>query len=82
MFRKIFRKLIYVPTEILYTFIVQYCITLCESSVQINDSKSKLLTIKKTEFIIIRLQFSKVVTPNLTVTVGDTEISSSDKAKN
>ena len=37
---------------------------------KINDSK--------TEFLIIRSQFSKVTLPNLTVTVGDTEISSSD----
>ena len=41
---------------------------------KINDSK--------TEFLIIRSQFSKVTLPNLTVTVGDTEISSSDKARN
>ena len=37
---------------------------------KINDSK--------TEFLIIRSQFFKVTLPNLTVTVGDTEISSSD----
>ena len=36
----------------------------------------------KTEFLIIRSQFSKVTLSNLTVTVGDTEISSSDKARN
>ena len=36
----------------------------------------------KTEFLIIRSQFSKVTLPKLTVTVGDTEISSSDKARN
>ena len=36
----------------------------------------------KTEFFIIPSQFSKVVTPNLTVTVGDAEIPSSDKARN
>ena len=36
----------------------------------------------KTEFLIICSQFSKVTLPNLTVTVGDTEISSSDKARN
>ena len=36
----------------------------------------------KTKFLIIRSQFSKAATPNLTVTVGDTEISSSDKARN
>ena len=41
---------------------------------KINDSK--------TEFLIIRSQFSKVMLPKLTVTVGDTEISSSDKARN
>ena len=41
---------------------------------KINDSKI--------EFLIIRSQFSKVAMPNLTVTVGDTEISSSDKARN
>ena len=41
---------------------------------KINDSK--------TEFLIIRLQYSKVTMLNLTVTVGDTEISSSDKARN
>ena len=41
---------------------------------KINDSK--------TEFLIIRSQFSKVKLPNLTVTVGDTEILSSDKARN
>ena len=41
---------------------------------KINDSK--------TEFLIIRSQFSKVTLPKLTVTVGDTEISSSDKARN
>ena len=41
---------------------------------KINDSK--------TEFLIIRSQFSKVTLPNLTVTVGDTKISSSDKARN
>ena len=35
-----------------------------------------------TEFLIIRSQFSKVVMPSLTVTVGDTEILSSDKARN
>ena len=35
-----------------------------------------------TEFLIIRSQFSKVGTSNLTVTVGDAEISSSDKARN
>ena len=39
---------------------------------KINDSK--------TEFLIIRSQFSKVAMPTLTITVGDTEISSSDKA--
>ena len=37
---------------------------------KINNSKS--------EFFIIRSQFSKVTMPNLTVTVGDTEISSTD----
>ena len=36
----------------------------------------------KTEFLIIRSQFSKVTLPKLTVTVGDTEILSSDKARN
>ena len=36
----------------------------------------------KTESFIIRSQFSKVAMPNLAVTVGDTEISSSDKARN
>ena len=36
----------------------------------------------KTGFLITRSQFSKVAIPNLTVTVGDTEISSSDKARN
>ena len=41
---------------------------------KINDSK--------TEFLIICSQFSKVTPSNLTVTVGDTEISSSDKARN
>ena len=41
---------------------------------KINDSK--------TEFLIIRSQFSKVTLPNLTVTVGNTKISSSDKARN
>ena len=41
---------------------------------KINDSK--------TEFLIIRSQFSKVTLPNLTVTIGDTEISSSYKARN
>ena len=41
---------------------------------KINDSK--------TEFLIFRSRFSKVVTPNLTVTVGDAEIPSSDKARN
>ena len=41
---------------------------------KINDSKTK--------FPIIRSQFSKVVTRNLTVTVGDTEIPSFDKASN
>ena len=41
---------------------------------KINDSK--------TEFLIIRSQFSKATLPKLTVTVGDTEISSSDKARN
>ena len=41
---------------------------------KINDSQI--------EFLIIRSQFSKVTLPNLTVTVGDTEISSSDKARN
>ena len=41
---------------------------------KINDSK--------TEFLIFHPQFSKVVTLNLTVTVGDTEILSSDQAKN
>ena len=41
---------------------------------KINDSK--------TEFLIIRSQFSKVTLSNLTVTVGDTEILSSDKARN
>ena len=41
---------------------------------KINDSK--------TEFLIICSQFSKVVSPNLTVTVRNTEISSSDKARN
>ena len=40
----------------------------------INDSK--------TEFLIIRKQFSKVTLPNLTVTVGDAEISSSDESRN
>ena len=30
----------------------------------------------------IRSQFFNVATPNLNVTVGDTEISSSDKARN
>ena len=35
-----------------------------------------------TEFLIIRSQFSKVTLPKLTVTVADTEISSSDKARN
>ena len=39
---------------------------------KINDSK--------TEFLIIRSQFSKVAKPNLTVTVRDNEISFSDKA--
>ena len=58
----------------------------------INESTSDLriwminykLKIKdlKTEFFIIPSQFSKVVTPNLTVTVRDTEIPSSDKARN
>ena len=33
----------------------------------------------KTEFLIVRSQFSNVAMPNLTVTVGDTEISSSVK---
>ena len=41
---------------------------------KINDSK--------TEFLITRSQFSIDTLPNLSVTVGDTEISSSDKAKN
>ena len=41
---------------------------------KINDSK--------TEFLIICSQFSKVTLPKLSVTVGDTEISSSDKARN
>ena len=41
---------------------------------QLNDSKAELL--------IIRSQFSKVILPKLTVTVGDAEISSSDKARN
>ena len=41
---------------------------------KINDSK--------TELLIIRSQFSKVTLPRLTVTVGDTEIYSSDKARN
>ena len=41
---------------------------------KINDSK--------TEFLIIRLQFSKVTLPNLTVTVGDTAISPSDNDRN
>ena len=41
---------------------------------EVNDSK--------TEFLIICSQFSKVTLPKLTVTVGDTEISSSDKARN
>ena len=41
---------------------------------KINDSK--------TEFLIIRSQFFKVMLPKLTGTVGDTEISSSDKARN
>ena len=41
---------------------------------KINDSR--------TEFLIIRSQFSKVVSPNLTVTVRNTEILSSDKARN
>ena len=36
----------------------------------------------KTEFLIIRSQFSKVTLPKLTVTVGDTEISYSDEARN
>ena len=36
----------------------------------------------KTEFLNIRSQFSKVILPNITITVGDTEISSSDKARN
>ena len=45
-----------------------------DHKLKINDSK--------TEFLIIRSQFSKVTLPNLTVTVGDTEISSSDKARN
>ena len=35
-----------------------------------------------TEFLIVRSQFSKVTLPRLTVTVGGTEISSSDKARN
>ena len=43
-------------------------------TLNINDSK--------TGFLIIRSQFSKVAMPNLTVTVGDTEISSSDEARN
>ena len=41
---------------------------------RINDSK--------TEFLITHSQFPKVAMPNLTVTVGDTEISSSDQAMN
>ena len=41
---------------------------------KINDSK--------TEFLIIRSQFSKVGTSELTLTFGDTEISSSDEARN
>ena len=41
---------------------------------KINDSK--------TEFLVIRSQFFKVTLPNLIVTVGDTEISSFDKARN
>ena len=43
------------------------------NKLKINDSKP--------EFLIIRSQFLKVAMSNLTVTVGDTEISSSDKAR-
>ena len=45
-----------------------------KDKLKINDSK--------TEFHIIRSQFSKVTMPNLIVTVGDTEISSSNKSRN
>ena len=40
------------------------------------------ITDSNTEFLIILSQFSKSAMPNLTVTVADTEISSSDKARN
>ena len=47
---------------------------LVSHKLKINDSK--------TEFLITSSQFFKVEMPNLTITVGDTGISSSDKARN